>query len=79
MYECQSAPPMAETIHTLSIRGMSCDGCSGRVTKVLEGTPGVLKADVSHDADSGKITTTEALSTEEVIEIIESIGFSATA
>ena len=39
---------MGEVTHTLTITGMTCGGCSGRVLRVLKATPGVLRADISH-------------------------------
>jgi len=70
---------MSEQVHTLSITGMTCGGCSGRVTRVLEATPGVLKADISHETHSGVVTTSAELSTIQVVEIVKSTGFEASA
>ncbi|MGY8728471.1 MAG: heavy-metal-associated domain-containing protein [Candidatus Poseidoniales archaeon] len=70
---------MSEQIHTLNITGMTCGGCSGRVTRVLEATPGVLKADISHETDSGVVTTSADLSTSQIVEIVKSTGFEASA
>ena len=49
---------MSETVHYLSITGMTCGCCSGRVTRALEATPGVLKAFISFEDNDGNILTT---------------------
>ncbi len=68
---------MASVVHTLNITGMSCGGCSSRLTGVLEQSPGITTADVSHETASGVITTNGSMSIIQVIELIESAGFSA--
>lgn len=68
---------MTSVVHTLSITGMSCGGCSSRLTGVLEKFPGITTADVSHETASGVITTNGSVSVAQVIELIESAGFSA--
>jgi copper chaperone CopZ len=70
---------MSEIIHNLTITGMTCGGCSGRVTRVLDATLGVISATISHENDSGVITTTSQLSTEDVVNIINDTGFNASA
>ena len=70
---------MSEQVHTLNIAGMTCGGCSGRVARVLEATPGVLKAEISHETDSGIVTTSADISTSQVVEMVKSTGFEASA
>ncbi|MDG1546079.1 MAG: heavy metal-associated domain-containing protein [Candidatus Poseidoniaceae archaeon] len=70
---------MSEVIHNLTITGMTCGGCSGRVTRVLEATPGVISATISHEQNSGVITTTSQLSTENIVDIVNDTGFNASA
>ena len=70
---------MSEITHTLNIMGMSCGGCSGRVTKALTGTPGVISADISHTSNSGVVITTESLSTQDVMNIISRTGYDVTS
>ena len=70
---------MAERVHKLAIFGMTCGGCSSRVKQVLEANPDVLNAVVSHENDSGVITTTDKLTTDNVIVIVDSAGFIASA
>ncbi len=66
---------MSERTHNLTIMGMTCGGCSGRVTKVLTQTPGVISATISHATNSGVVVTTDALSTQDVMGIVTSTGF----
>ena len=70
---------MGEITHTLTITGMTCGGCSGRVLRVLQATPGVLRADISHESDSGVIITTDALTTDDVVAIVARTGFGVSA
>lgn len=70
---------MGEVTHTLTITGMTCGGCSGRVLRVLKATPGVLRADISHESDSGVIITTDALTTDDVVAIVARTGFGVSA
>jgi copper chaperone CopZ len=70
---------MSEITHTLTIHGMTCGGCSGRVARVLEATEGVVKADISHETNSGVVVTTSALSTDDVVSIVASTGFEVNA
>lgn len=68
---------MARVVHQLHIAGMSCGGCSSRLKGVLENHPEVIDAVVSHSTDSGTITTTENISAQEVMTVIDNAGFSA--
>jgi copper chaperone CopZ len=70
---------MSEVTHHLTINGMTCGGCSGRVTRVLEATEGVISADISHQSNSGVIVTTDALSTADVVAIVATTGFEVSA
>ena len=68
---------MSERVHKLSIQGMTCGGCSSRVKRVLEQNPEVVNANVSFESNSGVITTTEKLTTEQLIIIVNNTGFIA--
>ncbi len=70
---------MGKRVHKLAIFGMTCGGCSSRVKQVLEANPDVLDAVVSHENDSGVITTTENLTAYNVIVMVNSAGFNASA
>jgi copper chaperone len=77
--EATAGGNMSEVTHTLTINGMTCGGCSGRVTRVLEATEGVIRADISHQNNAGVIVTTEALSTDDVVAIVATTGFDVKA
>ena len=70
---------MAERVHKLAIFGMTCGGCSSRAKQVLKANPDVLIAVVSHENDSGVVTTTDKLTTDDVIAMVNSAGFIASA
>lgn len=70
---------MGERVHKLSIYGMTCGGCTSRVKRVLEANPDVLDVKLSHEQDSGVITTTDKLTTNNVIVMVNSTGFIASA
>jgi len=63
--------------HVLTITGMTCDGCSGRLASVLRATPGVIDAKISHQTNSGLILTDESLSTHDLVAIVNETGFVA--
>ena len=68
---------MADRTYTMDIRGMTCDGCSGRVSSVLLSNPGIIEAKISHNSNSGVIVADETILPREIIEIIQSTGFEA--
>ena len=70
---------MNQVAHALKISGMTCGCCSGRVTRVLEATPGVIQADISWQSHAGIVVTTSALTTEQVKAIVASTGFGVSA
>lgn len=70
---------MNEKSHTIDITGMTCGCCSGRVTRALEATPGVLKAFISYEDNVGNVLTTSDVSISNLVEIVKSVGFEASA
>lgn len=70
---------MGEKIHKLTISGMTCGGCTSRLKRVLEANPDVLDVKLSHEQDSGVIATTDKLTTDNVILMVNSAGFIASA
>ena len=61
---------MSQITHHVAILGMTCGGCSGRVSNVIENTPGVIQAEISHESNSGVVVSTDEVSIQEIIEII---------
>lgn len=45
---------------TMTIEGMMCSHCEGRVKKALEAVPGVQSAQVSHTAGTAVVTVENA-------------------
>ncbi len=70
---------MDQTVHYLSISGMTCGCCSGRVTRALEATPGVLKALISFEDNNGNILTNADVNRSTLVEVVKSVGFEASA
>lgn len=68
---------MSQITHHVAISGMTCGGCSGRVANVLENTPGVIQADISHESNSGVVISTDEISMQEIIDIVNKTGFEA--
>ncbi len=68
---------MSQITHHVAILGMTCGGCSGRVSNVLENTPGVIQAEISHESNSGVVVSTDEVSIQEIIEIVKNTGFEA--
>ncbi|DAC25658.1 MAG TPA: heavy-metal-associated domain-containing protein, partial [Candidatus Poseidoniales archaeon] len=56
-----------------------CGCCTGRVNRVLQANPDVIDAKISYENDSGIITTTDRLSTDNVIVMVNKAGFIASA
>ena len=70
---------MAEALHELSISGMTCSGCTNRLKRVLQSNPEVIDAKLSFENDSGIIRTTDKLTTDKVIIMVNEAGFIASA
>ena len=63
---------------SLKIEGMHCEGCSNRLTRVLENLDGVISANVSLENKKADIEYNEdILSIEEIKEAISDAGFEA--
>ena len=68
---------MPEIVHRLEITGMTCGGCSKRVTTVLNNASWVIDADISLETGNGYITTLSDVSVDRIIEKINSTGYQA--
>ena len=71
--------PMTTKTHHLTISGMTCGGCSGRVNRALQANPDVLDATITFESEKGSVLTTDALSTEDVMAILAATGFEVSA
>lgn len=63
---------------TMSIQGMMCPHCSGRVKQVLEALPQVSEAKVDHLTDSAVVTLTEILDLQVLKQTVEAQGYTVT-
>lgn len=70
---------MGTKTHYLTITGMTCGCCSGRVNRALAANPNVIQTMVSFESPQAAVLTTDALSTEEVVAIVASTGFGVSA
>ena len=70
---------MSQRTHYLTITGMTCGCCSGRVNRALAANPEVIQTMVSFESPQAAVLTTDALSTDEVVAIVASTGFGVTA
>ena len=63
---------------TLKVGGMSCGGCVKSVTNVLQGLPGVAKAEVSLEKGEAKVDYEAATATRAaMVAAIADAGFEA--
>ncbi len=63
----------------LTIGGMTCATCSGRIEKVLRRQPGVVSAQVNLSSETATVAFTPGVATErQLIQAVERAGYSAT-
>ncbi len=62
----------------MKIEGMMCPHCEGRVKATLEGMEGVLKAEVSHESGTAKVTAAAHVSDEALKAAVEAQGYTVT-
>jgi copper chaperone CopZ len=63
---------------TIKVGGMHCDGCAGRVKRVLEQELGVREADVSFQAGEARVKYNEhTTNPDRLRELIEGTGYTA--
>ncbi|WP_176100211.1 heavy metal translocating P-type ATPase [Burkholderia cepacia] len=66
-------------LHTieLSVDGMHCGGCTGRVQRALAAVPGVVEAAVDLDAHAATVTAQETIDAARLIEAVGAAGYGA--
>jgi copper chaperone len=63
----------------LEVTGMTCGGCSSRITKALESLPGVEEAVVSHESGHAEVRVADdGPNPQQLIGTIEQQGYQAT-
>ena len=70
---------MSQRTHYLTIKGMTCGCCSGRINRVLKANPNVLETMITFESEQGAVLTTDALTTDEVVNMVASAGFAVSA
>jgi Cu+-exporting ATPase len=71
--------PVRQATLTLSVEGMTCASCTGRVERVLKAQPGVVDATANLAARRAQITVWEGATTaEKLAEVVSRAGFAAT-
>ncbi|AEN07819.1 heavy metal translocating P-type ATPase (plasmid) [halophilic archaeon DL31] len=74
--EAAGYSPVTDSV-TIGITDMSCANCSETVQGALEGTPGVIEADVNFATDEAQVTFNPAeASRTEFYDAIEDVGYS---
>ncbi|MCR9109751.1 heavy metal translocating P-type ATPase [Marivita sp. XM-24bin2] len=70
--------PARETTHRLSISGMTCASCTGRVERALEGLPGVLSASVNLATETASVRVLDgAISADALAQTVSDAGYPA--
>ena len=68
--------PSARTTE-LSLGGMTCASCAGRVEKALRAVPGVIEADVNLAAETARVQAASTVPPATLVEAVEKAGYSA--
>ena len=62
----------------LSVDGMHCGGCTGRVQRALAAVPGVVDAAVDLDAQAATVTAQDTVEPVQLVDAISAAGYRAT-
>ena len=62
---------------TLSIAGMSCQGCANTVKGALAGVEGVRRADVSLEQKQARLVLEDAGSVDDLVSAVQEAGYEA--
>ncbi len=62
---------------TLSIAGMSCQGCANTVKGALAGVEGVRRADVSLEQKQARLVLENAGSVDDLVSAVQEAGYEA--
>ncbi|MBK4214672.1 cadmium-translocating P-type ATPase [Paracoccus caeni] len=69
-------PPELMTTR-LSVEGMSCASCSGRIERALTARPDIAKAEVNLVAQTAEITHSPAVTPQALAEVVTKLGYPA--
>ncbi len=62
---------------TLSIAGMSCQGCANTVKGALAGVEGVRRADVSLERRQARLVLEDVESVDDLVSAVQEAGYEA--
>ncbi len=62
---------------TLSIAGMTCQGCANTVKGALAGVEGVRRADVSLEQKQARLVLEDAGSVDDLVSAVQEAGYEA--
>ena len=72
-------PAPAPPVQTLSIEGMTCASCVGRVERALKAVPGVAEANVNLATERADIRLSESVDHAMLVRAIEDLGYNVPA
>ena len=64
---------------TLSVTGMSCNGCEQNVENALQGLDGVSRVEADHETDTVDIVVDDSVSDNDLTAAIEGAGYDIAA
>ena len=64
---------------TLSVTGMSCNGCEQNVENALQGLDGVSRVEADHEADTVDVVMDDDVSDTDLTAAIEGAGYDVAA
>lgn len=64
---------------TLSVSGMSCNGCEDNVENALKNLDGVTRVDADHTNDSVEIVANEDVEDDDIHVVIKQAGYDISA
>ncbi len=64
---------------TISVTGMSCNGCEQNVTNTLTTLEGVNRVEADHEADTVEVVADDSVTDDDIHAAIEQAGYEVTA
>lgn len=64
---------------TISVTGMSCNGCEQNVKNALQNLKGVNRVEADHEADTVELVAKDDVADDDIEATIENAGYDVTA
>jgi len=64
---------------TISVTGMSCNGCEQNVENALQNVEGVSRVDADHEGDTVEVVAEDGVADEDIEAAIEDAGYDVAA